>query len=46
MQQNRKTSQKSKFKSKAGKPYEAFLKLEDDKEKNIKKLSYHLSRVE
>ncbi|OIJ29099.1 type IA DNA topoisomerase [Staphylococcus sp. LCT-H4] len=36
---NGKTSQKLKFKSKAGKPYEAYLKLEDDKEKNIKKYS-------
>lgn len=36
---NGKTTQKLKFKSKAGKPYEAYLKLEDDQEKNIKKYS-------
>lgn len=35
---NGKTSQKLKFKSKAGKPYEAYLKLEDDKEKGIKRI--------
>ncbi|WP_234019893.1 hypothetical protein [Staphylococcus simulans] len=32
-----KTSQKLKFKNKAGKPYEAYLVLEDDKEKGIKR---------
>ncbi|HDJ7420934.1 DNA topoisomerase III [Staphylococcus aureus] len=36
---NGKTTQKLKFKSKAGKPYEAYLKLEDDKEKGIKRFS-------
>lgn len=34
-----KTSQKLKFKNKAGKPYEAYLVLEDDKEKGIKRFS-------
>ena len=36
---NGKTTQKLKFKNKAGKPYEAYLKLEDDKEKGIKRFS-------
>lgn len=34
-----KTSQKLKFKNKSGKPYEAYLVLENDKEKGIKRFS-------
>lgn len=35
---NGKTTQKLKFKSKAGKPYDAYLKLENDSDKSMKKI--------